>query len=165
VPLYETDERTIKSELATFFEVFPYGTIWANTISGQGYDMVFMGQAEPFKVNLDEIQQRLSQPDYAPVAQSLRDIGIYSAVDLMSTFTAQKSDLATWLQGADINHDRDLRLQYLAGWGINSDLEDTLYREMLRYRQPPLNLFTGSPEQMQSLFSALSAQSNATDAP
>jgi spermidine synthase len=165
VPLYETDERTIKSELATFFEVFPYGTIWANTISGQGYDMVFMGQAEPFKVNLDEVQQRLSRPDYAPVAQSLRDIGIYSAVDLMSTFTAQKSDLAAWLAGADINHDRDLRLQYLAGWGINSDLEDTLYREMLRYRQPPLNLFTGSPEQMQSLFSALSAQSSTPDAP
>ena len=26
VPLYETDEPTIKSELATFFEAFPYGT-------------------------------------------------------------------------------------------------------------------------------------------
>jgi len=160
VPLYETDERTIKSELATFFAAFPNGTVWANTISGQGYDMVFMGQAEPLKVNLDELQQRLSQPDYANVAQSLRDIGVYSASDLMSTYTAQKSDLDAWLQGADINHDRDLRLQYIAGWGINSDLEDTLYREMLRYRQPPLNIFSGSPEQIGALFTALSGQSN-----
>ncbi len=35
VPLYESDERTVKSELATFFEAFPYGTVWANTIDGQ----------------------------------------------------------------------------------------------------------------------------------
>ena len=90
VPLYETDERTIKSELATFFAAFPNGTVWANTIGGQGYDMVFLGQAEPLKIDLDEIQQRFSQPEYAAVAQSLRDIGVNSAVDLMSTFTAQK---------------------------------------------------------------------------
>jgi spermidine synthase len=165
VPLYETDERTIRSELATFFSAFPNGTVWANTISGQGYDMVFMGQAEPLKVNLDELQQRLSQPDYAAVAQSLREISIYSAVDLMSTYTAQKSDLDSWLQGADINHDRDLRLQYIAGWGINSDLEDTLYREMLRYRQPPLNIFSGSPNQITALFSAMSDQSSASELP
>jgi len=165
VPLYETDERTIKSELATFFAAFPNGTVWANTIGGQGYDMVFMGQAEPLKINLDEIQQRLSKPEYAAVAQSLREIGVNSAVDLVSTFTAQKSDLASWLQGADINHDRDLRLQYIAGWGINSDLEDTLYREMLRYRQSPANIFSGSPEQMLALFSAMSGQLNAGDVP
>ena len=29
VPLYETDEPTIKSELATFFQAFPNGTVWA----------------------------------------------------------------------------------------------------------------------------------------
>ena len=68
VPLYESDERTVKSELATFFEAFPHSTIWANTVNGQGYDMVFMGHLEAPTINLDEIQQRLSRPDYAPVA-------------------------------------------------------------------------------------------------
>src|SRR5205823_8615001 len=58
VPLYESDVRTVKSELATFFEAFPHATIWANTVNGEGYDMVFMGQAEPVKINLDEVQQR-----------------------------------------------------------------------------------------------------------
>ena len=163
VPLYETDERTIKSELATFFAAFPYGTVWANTINGQGYDMVFMGQAEPLKVNLDELQQRLDRPDYAPVAQSLREIGVNSATDLMSTYTAQETDLSAWLKGADINHDRDLRLQYIAGWGINSNLEDTLYREMISYRQSPKNIFTGSPEQMQAFMNALTFVSEANN--
>ncbi|HEY1342794.1 MAG TPA: fused MFS/spermidine synthase, partial [Bryobacteraceae bacterium] len=59
VPLYETDMRTIKSELATFFEAFPHGTIWFNNIDGQGYDTVFMGHLEPPKIDLDEIQARL----------------------------------------------------------------------------------------------------------
>ncbi|PWU07650.1 MAG: hypothetical protein C5B51_09680 [Terriglobia bacterium] len=44
VPLYETDERTFKSELATLFIAFPYGSVWANLPDGQGYDMVFLGQ-------------------------------------------------------------------------------------------------------------------------
>ena len=96
VPLYETDERTIKSELATFFAAFPYGTVWANTVDGQGYDMVFMGQAEPLKIDLDEVQRRLDRPDYAPVAQSLRDIGVNSAIDLFATYAGQKSDLGPW---------------------------------------------------------------------
>ncbi len=84
--------------------------------------MVFMGQAEPFKINLDEVHQRFSRPDYAKVAQSLREIGVGSPLELLATYSGNKSDLAPWIKGAHINHDKDLRLQYLAGWGINSQL-------------------------------------------
>jgi len=158
VPLYESDLRTVKSELATFMEVFPYGTVWANTVSGQGYDMVFLGQAGPLKINLDEIEQRLNSPDYRAVAESLNEIGIHSAVDLLATYAGQKSDLGPWYAGAELNRDGDLRLQYLAGWGINSSLEDFIYRQMLSYRRPPWNLFTGSAERVQSLMYAISAE-------
>jgi spermidine synthase len=157
VPLYESDVRTVKSELATFFDVFPYGTVWANTIDGQGYDMVFMGQAEPLKINLDEVQARLDRPDYAPVVQSLREIGINSATDLFATYAGQKSDLGPWLEGAEINRDADLRLSYLAGWGINSTLQDVIYRQMIAYRRAPVNIFTGSPQAINSLILAMSA--------
>jgi spermidine synthase len=155
VPLYETDMRTIKSELATFFASFPNGTVWANTINGRGYDMVFMGQAEPLKVDLDEAQRRLERPDYATVAESLRGIGIGSVVDLLSTFTGQASDFAPWVQGAELNRDRDLRLQYLAGWGINSTIEDDIFQEMSSYRKAPENLFSGSPLLRNSLLALL----------
>ncbi len=158
VPLYESDVKTVKSELATFMDVFPYGTVWANTVSGQGYDMVFLGQAGPLKINLDEIEQRLNSPDYRAVAASLNEIGIHSAADLLATYAGQESDLGPWYAGAELNRDRDLRLQYLAGWGINSSLEDVIYRQMLSYRRPPWNLFTGSPERVQSLMNAMSAE-------
>ncbi len=157
VPLYESDMRTVKSELATFFEAFPNATVWANTIEGRGYDMVFMGQADPLRVNVDELQTRLNRPDYAPVAESLREIGVPSTIHLLSTYAGQKADLAQWLQGAELNRDGDLRLQYLGGWGINSTMEDLIYKQLMSYRRPPGPIFTGSPQTMQSLTEALNA--------
>jgi spermidine synthase len=158
VPLYESDMVTVKSELATFFEAFPYGTIWANTIEGRGYDMVFMGQAEPAKIDLNGVEERLARADYAEVAQSLRGIGVYTPTDLFATYAGQNSDLGAWVKGSQLNRDRDLRLQYLAGWGIDSRQEDKIYREMLRHRRPPEGLFIGTPNLMQSLLDALAAE-------
>jgi spermidine synthase len=86
------------------------------------------------------------------VADSMRQIGFNSATDMFATYAGQESDLHTWLQGAQINTDRNLRLMYLAGWGFNSDLEDPLYKEIIGFRQPPLNLFTGSDQNVQMLY-------------
>jgi len=155
VPLYESDLRTVKSELATFFEAFPNATVWTNTRNGEGYDMVFMGQAEPLKINLDEVQQRFDRPDYAPVVQSLREVGVGSTGALFSTYTGRRDDLGKWTAGSDINRDSNLRLSYLAGWGINSQLADVIYRDMIRYRQPPADLFTGSAQAVDSVLNSL----------
>jgi spermidine synthase len=124
-------------------------------VDGQGYDMVFLGEAEPLAIDLDAVQRRLDRPDYAPVAQSLRDIGVNSIVDLLATYSGRKSDLDRWLRGAPINRDRDLRLQYLAGWGINSAMADSLYRTMLRFRRPPADMFAGSLERRRALLYAM----------
>lgn len=155
VPLYESDVRTVQSELATFFKVFPHGTVWGNTIQGKGYDLVLLGQAGPLKIDIDQVQARLERPDYAPVAQSLRDIGVNSAVDLFATFAGSAADLAPWTHGAQLNRDADLRLQYLGGWGINSSLEDVIWQQMLTYRRPPADIFTGSPDAIQALAAEL----------
>jgi spermidine synthase len=155
VPLYESDERTVRSELATFFESFPTTTVWANTIDGRGYDLVFMGQVDPLVINLDVVGERLSRPDYGLVVESLRGIGVTSEIDLFGTFAGQRSDLSRWTAGAEINRDKDLRLQYLGGWGINSRLEDVIYKRMLSYREMPRNMFAGSPERLMALSRAL----------
>jgi spermidine synthase len=155
VPLYESDERTVRSELATFFEAFPTVTVWANNIDGRGYDMVFMGQVEPLEINIDEIAEKLQRPDHQLVVESLRGIGINSEIDLFGTFAGQRDDLGNWTAGADINRDKDLRLQYLGGWGINSRLEDVIYRRMISFRQAPTNIFRGSPDHVMALYQAI----------
>lgn len=155
VPLYETDEITIRSELETFFAAFPYATVWANTRDGLGYDMVFMGQLQPLKINVDEIAARLGRPDYAPVLESLKGVGINSSEDLFSTYAGRRSDLGRWTKGSPVNRDADLRLSYLAGWGINAKLDDYLYRQMLKFREVTTDIFYGSPERVQSLQAAI----------
>lgn len=158
VPLYETDEPTIRSELETFLEAFPNGTAWANTRDGHGYDMVFMGQVDQLRINITEMQQRINRADYVPVLDSLRDVGVNSAYDLFGTYAGQKSDIGRWTKGAQINHDSDLRLSYLAGWGINADSADYLYRQLLTYRREPTNIFIGTPEKLHMLDEAIARQ-------
>src|SRR5678815_2494538 len=85
VPLYESDPDTVKSEIATFFDVFPNGTIWANDNNGQGYDVVLLGQAEPTKIGVDAMQARLDRADYAKVRESLQVVGFSSALSLLET--------------------------------------------------------------------------------
>lgn len=157
VPLYETSEPTIKSELLTFFQAFPNGTIWANNRDGEGYDMVFLGQVEPLKIDVDAAQQRLQRPDYDKVRASLVDIDVHSLPDLLSAYTGNATDLDPWIRGAAINHDGDLRLSYLAGWGINSQIADSLYRQMLQYRHDPTPMLTGSQPVVDAVISAIHA--------
>jgi len=151
VPLYESDSPTVKSELATFFEVFPNGTIWSNDIQGSGYDTVLLGVNGPFKIDLDEMERRLQRRENSRVADSLSEVGFYSAADLMATYAGRASDLGSYLYDAQINRDGNLRLQYLAGLGLNNKLGDLIYHEILRYRKFPSDIFVG-PEQTVQAF-------------
>jgi spermidine synthase len=154
VPLYESDAATVKNEIATFFTVFPYGTVWANNLNGHGYDLVLVGQLQPPSFDLDKIQARLDSSDYKLVTKSLAGIDANSATDLFSTYTATKAALAPWLKDAAINHDSDLRLQYLAGLALNHAEEDTIYAAMMRYWKQPKDIFTGSQQHLDALFTA-----------
>ena len=155
VQLYESNTAAVKSELATFFEAFPNGLVFGNTNNGAGYDLVLLGQVEPTRIDLDEIDRRLKRPEYAQVAQSLREIGFYSALDLFSTYAGRAFDLQPWLSDAAINRDRNLRLQYLAGLGLNLYESGPIYSEMLRYRRPPGGLFIGSSDVQQAIWTSI----------
>jgi spermidine synthase len=155
VPLYESDPETVKSEIATFFDAFPNGTIWGNDISGGGYDLVLMGQVDPSRMDADAMQARLDRPEGMRVAESLREVGFGSVVQLLATYAGQEPDLRPWLAGADINRDGNLRLQYMAGLALNVSREGAIYTEMLAYRKFPENLFAGSEERRRALRYAL----------
>jgi hypothetical protein len=55
------------------------------------------------------------------------------------------------VKDAQINRDRNLRLQYLAGRGLNLYRADTIFADMLNYAKEPDGVFTGSPEKLQTL--------------
>jgi spermidine synthase len=155
VQLYESNEEAVKSEIATFMEAFPNGMVFANTVNGQGYDVVLLGQVEPVTIDVDKMQARLDSPEYARMAQSLREIGIYSARDLMATYAGSAKDLQPWLKDASINRDRNLRLQYLAGMSLNTYKADPIYVSMTQHAKYPDGLFAGSQETLDALRRAI----------
>jgi spermidine synthase len=157
VQLYESNTEAVKSEIGTFFEAFPNGMVFGNTNNGVGYDLVLFGQVEPTKIDLDSIAARLKRPEYAQVAQSLHEIGFDSVVDLFSTYAGNAKDLQPWLKDAPINRDRNLRLQYLAGLGLNLYQSGPIYAEMLAYRRPPKDLFVGSDALKNAVLTAIDA--------
>jgi spermidine synthase len=152
VPLYESSSETVRSELATLFSVFPEASLWGNDSARfGGYDVVVLAQEQPLKVNLDELIERLKRDEYREVSISLATVGFLSAMDLLSRYGGLAADLAPWLEGAQLNHDRNLRLQYLAGWGLSSHHEVAIYETILKYRKFSEKTFTGSDVRQQEL--------------
>jgi spermidine synthase len=157
VQLYESTPEAVKSEIGTFFEVFPNGVIWGNTHQGRGYDTVLMGTVDPPQFNVDDWEARLNSPAYARVKASLAEINIHSAVDLFANYAGRASEMGAYLADAQINRDRDLRLQYLAGLGLNLYQSGPIYAEILRHKKWPEGLFTGSPQTIQRLKDAVAS--------
>jgi spermidine synthase len=162
VQLYETSEEAAKSELATFLEAFPNGAIFANTINGQGYDLVLYGRLGDEPIDVDAIQAKLEDPVNAPIANSLAEVGIYNAVDLFGTYAGSAGDLEGWLSDAQINTDRNLKLQYLAGLGLNLYENAAIHRSMVQDVAYPDDLFVGSPGTLTRLRSRIDTSLNLT---
>jgi spermidine synthase len=94
---------------------------------------------------VDALQARLDQPAYAPVAASLGEVGFHSAVEFLATYAGRARDLHPLYANAQINRDLNMRLQYIAGLGLNSMAYQQTYKDILRYRRFPDDLLTGAP--------------------
>src|SRR5579872_781771 len=101
------------------------------------------------------MQRRLNRPDYAGVKQSLSEVGFHSALGLVSSYAGRGPDLERWLADAQINRDRNLRLQFIAGMQPDVQGGTFIYDDMLRFRTFPESLFVTSPERRQELRKAL----------
>jgi spermidine synthase len=157
MPLYESNMDSSKSMIATFFKVFPHGMLFSNDEHLEGYDAVLLGQAEPSAIDIDQLAEMLGNPDYSLARKSITDVGfginntgigddnLNVVVNLLATYAVCGADLGSWTQNAQINSDRDLRLQYLAGMYFNSYLSTTILQNLLTYYHFPERLFTGSP--------------------
>jgi spermidine synthase len=151
IPFYECNEDSIKSVIATFFNVYTNGCLWSNDSNGDGYDAVLFGRVEPTQFNLDELQARLDRDDYKPVKDSLNEVNFHSAAELLATYSGRASDLRAWMQGAQLNTDENLRLQYLAGFWLNSFMSKQILDGIQKDFIFPKDMFLGSDEQLREL--------------
>ncbi len=151
LPIYDSDPATVRSELATFFQVFPNGTVWSNYTQNEGgYDLVLIG-GNTGAIDLDSVQGRLDRPEYSRVLASISDVGFHSATEVFATYAGRGSDLQSYFAGAQINDDMNSRLQYLAGLGVNSMAFQKVFADVLSYRKFPNGLFRGSDARLDAL--------------
>ncbi|MDQ2639984.1 MAG: fused MFS/spermidine synthase [Pseudomonadota bacterium] len=158
LPFYETTVEAIKSEVATFAAAFPHVIIFGNTAGGQGYDGVMVGSMEPFEIDVNAMEARLNSPEFEPVLRSLDEVGYGSVQLLLGTFAATGDQLQNWLGNAEINRDRNLRLQYLAGLGVNNYEQAGIYAEILREGAWPAEVFRGDLSTLSRLRSEVMSQ-------
>ena len=145
VQLYESNEAAVKIEIATFLEAFPNGAVFANTVNGQGYDLVLFGQLEARKIDVDRVEQRLSDPANEAVRRSLSEIGINSAVELFGTYAGRSS--LTWRVGcATASSTRTATSGFSTSQASasTSTSADTIYKAMIAESRYPDDLFAGS---------------------
>ncbi len=76
-------------------------------------------------------------------------------IDLLATYAGQAPLLKEWSRGAQINTDRNLRLQYLAGMWLNSNMGEQILASILAHYRFPDQTFVGSPERIDALKQAL----------
>ena len=132
VPLYETSLEAVKSALATFIEVFPMATLWNSNVSGGGYDLVVMGTMQSTDLRHEDIARRAAENP--AVIESLAAVGIPHVESLLRTYSGNGPELRDWLKDAQINTDRNLRLQYLAGLSLDRYEESEIYWLLMQGR-------------------------------
>src|SRR5262249_53670528 len=119
--------------------------------NGRGYDVVLAGRLEETPIDVDAWQAKIDGSSQAAVKASLAQIGYPTILELLQTYIGRGKDLGPWVADAEINTDQNLRLQYLAGIGLNSNLGTEIRDSILRYRQFPTDLFTGQASSLDSL--------------
>jgi spermidine synthase len=162
-PLYENSMASAKSLFGTFFKAFPNGMIFSNDQHLEGYDAVLLGSAEKSQFDMNELQTMVEEMSYYRVKESLMEVGFGSGesgfeftnrnavLELFATYAAQASNLGKWMTDAQINRDKDLRLQYLAGMWFNSYKGTSILQSILSYYRFPENLMVGSKENISAL--------------
>jgi spermidine synthase len=78
----------------------------------------------------------------------LAEVKIEGVLRLLAAYVGEKRDLAPWLEDAQINRERNLRLQYLAGLSLDQRNHQEIYRTIVQYRSYPDHIFT-APEWME----------------
>ncbi len=97
--LYNMDTTTLKSILATFYEVFPYGAVF----SGQhDQEMILIGSPQPLRFNTREAMRIAASPMFR---HRLANVPFNSASDVLSHFALSRESIVKISQGSRPNTD------------------------------------------------------------
>jgi spermidine synthase len=133
VNTYDISTDDLRSVVATFSSVFPNGTLW---LVGDG-DLLLVGSAEPLDGRIGHIAQAWRRPG---VAADLQAIAVREPFSVLSMFLGGPSALSQFGQGAIIQTDNRLALEFSAPRALRTVEQRTnvsLLRSLADSTEPP----------------------------
>jgi spermidine synthase len=107
VNAYNISEADLKSVVATFNSVFPYGTVW---LVG-GNDVLMLATTDEGRPEIGRVVERMTR---AEVAADLAGIGIVDPFAIVSLMIGRPEDLSKYTAGSPVFTDDRLTLEFTA---------------------------------------------------
>jgi spermidine synthase len=104
---YNLDERSFRSVVRTFAEVFPSLTVWNPTDS----DYLLVGSRDRLEVDLTALEERLAQQS---VAADLERVGVRGVIDVLGHLLTGERGAARLASGAPLHTDDNALLEFAA---------------------------------------------------
>ncbi len=106
LPLYQLSETDFKMIANSFHSVFPFTSVWYS-----GVDALLIGSNEKIEIDINELERKMLYP---PVAESLKEIGIMSPYQFLSTFVLNMEDTPDYVKGIGLNTDNHPIIEFSA---------------------------------------------------
>jgi len=101
----------------------------------------------------------------ARMFDSFKEVRINSVIDLLTAYGASGRDMQRWLEGAPVNRDFSLKLEYVSGLALDQNQTNAIYAHMVADRTFPTDTFTGRPGQIDELRRRILGLAAATPTP
>lgn len=108
---YDISDGDLRSIVATFTSVFPDAALW---LVGEG-DALLIGSLSPLEGRLEGLHTAWARPG---VAADLAEVGVHDPSALLTAFIAHGAGLRSYGEGAIVQRDDEMKLEFSAPRGI-----------------------------------------------
>ena len=113
---YDVSDADLRSIVATFHAVFPDGTMW---LVGEA-DLLLIGSTEPLEPRLENISTAWQRPG---IRDDFASLGVEEPFALLSLFAGGSSEISRYSDGAAIQHDDRMALEFSGPVAIFNSIE------------------------------------------
>ena len=146
VQAYGMGPEDVRSLVATFADVYPYVLLYATV---EEADLVLIGSETPIQPDIAHARQLLER--WPRASAELATIDIAAPLDLVARFQMDRSHLVEMSEGADINTDDNMRIEYSAPLYLHEETTEDNFAMLLKHREVPFEAIGRDGEQLASL--------------
>jgi spermidine synthase len=127
LPITALSIEDVQSVVGTFAKVFPHTSLWQSS-----HDTLLIGSAAPPRVDWNDLTRRLAQPS---VKRQLATVGLDDPYAYLAELGMDDAAVRRFAEGAVVNTDDNLFLEFSSPLHIGSDAVTRIAREVARARR------------------------------